>query len=84
MSVTVPDEILNVTKKCPHSFSCLEFGMCGERKMCKVNYAIEPYVLALRTKEPEDCTYRINFESNQFCSCPTHFTIYQMKKPIES
>ena len=48
MSVTVPDEILNVTKKCPHSFSCLEFGMCGERKMCKVNYAIEPYVLALR------------------------------------
>lgn len=80
MSIIVPDEILNATTKCPHSFSCLEFGICGERKMCRVNYAIEPYVLALESKEPEDCTYRISYGSNQFCTCPIHFTIFRMKK----
>jgi hypothetical protein len=80
MSINVPKEILMATMNCPHSFSCLDSGKCGENKMCKVNYAIEPYVLALRSKEPEDCTYRVNFDSNQFCSCPTHFTIYRMQK----
>jgi hypothetical protein len=84
MSVIVPNEILKATTKCPHSFSCLDTGNCGEYPMCKVNYAIEPYVLALKSKEPEDCTYRINYGSNQFCSCPTHFTIYRMQKTIES
>jgi hypothetical protein len=84
MSITVPNDILEATTKCPYSFSCIQSGKCGEYNMCNVSYPIEPYVLALKSKEPENCAYRINFGSNQFCSCPTHFTIYQMQKQKES
>ena len=80
MPVTVPNEILKATKKCPHSFSCLESGKCGEHKMCEVNFAIEPYVLILKSTEPENCPYRVDFGYSQLCECPTHLTIYQMQK----
>ena len=80
MSVIVPKEILKATTKCPHSFSCLESGMCGERKMCEVSYAIGPYILGLKSKEPDNCTYRVAFGFSQLCNCPTHFTLYRMQK----
>ena len=79
MSIIMSEEILNATTKCPHSFSCLESGKCGEHNMCVVSNAIEPYILDLKSKEPENCAYRVCFGSNQFCSCPTHFTIYKMQ-----
>jgi hypothetical protein len=80
MSIIVPDEILNATTKCPHSFSCLESGMCGEHKMCEASNAIEPNLLELKSKIHETCAYRITFGYYQFCSCPTHFTIFRMQE----
>jgi hypothetical protein len=80
MSVTVPNEILKATTKCPHSFSCLESGKGGEHKMCEVSYANKNYVLVLKSKEPEKCPYRVDFGYSQLCECPTHLTIYQMQK----
>jgi hypothetical protein len=84
MSVTVPNEILKATMKCPHSFSCLESGNCGEHKMCEVGYANKNYVLVLKSKEPEKCPYRVDFGYCQLCECPTHSIIYRMQKTIES
>jgi hypothetical protein len=79
MSFSVPKEILNATTKCVHSFSCLDSGKCGERKMCEVTYAVKPYLLDLKSKEYEDCAYRVSYGFTHYCSCPTHFTIYQMQ-----
>jgi hypothetical protein len=80
MSINVSNDILNATTKCPHSFSCLESDLCGERKMCEVSYAKRHYVLVLKSKEPESCPYRVDFGYCQLCECPTHFNIYQMQQ----
>jgi hypothetical protein len=50
MSIIVSEETLNATTKCPHSFSCLESGKCGEHNMCEVSNAIEPNLLELKSK----------------------------------
>ena len=36
MPVKVPDDVLKMTTKCPHAFSCLTQGQSGEHKMCEV------------------------------------------------
>ena len=80
MSIIVPKEILDRTTKCPHAFSCLDSGKCGEREMCIVDQADGEDVLLLKSKEAASCTYRIPFGVGQLCTCPTHFYINSQQK----
>ncbi len=80
MSIYVPKEILTLTTKCQHEFSCLESGKCGEREMCEVSYANGPYVLFLKSKINEECPYRASIGFSKVCSCPTHYNSYWRQK----
>jgi hypothetical protein len=75
MSISLHKEILDRTTKCPHAFSCLDSGKCGEREMCEVNFAGGENVLFLKWKEASSCPYRMSFGYGQICTCPTHFAI---------
>ena len=79
MSVKVPDDVLKVTTKCPHSFSCLTPGQYNEHKMCEVEHIIGTNILFLRDTQQAGCPYRLTFGNSQTCICPTHYAIGRMK-----
>jgi hypothetical protein len=74
MSIAISKEILDRTTKCPHAFSCLDSGKCGERERCEVSFA-GGNVLFLKWKEAANCPYRLSFGNGQICTCPAHFSI---------
>ncbi len=80
MSITVSKELLDRTTKCPYAFTCLDSEKCGEREMCRVDYANGENVLFLKSKEAASCTYRVAFGFSQLCTCPTHFYINSQQK----
>jgi hypothetical protein len=80
MSVKVPDDVLKMTTKCPHTFSCLTLGQCGERKMCEVEHINGTNLLFLKDKQQAVCSYRLTYANSQICICPTHYAIQHMKR----
>jgi hypothetical protein len=77
MKYQVPDSVIKQTTKCEHNFSCLETGKCGDKPMCKVDYADGDNVTFLQDKEDAFCSYRVPFGFSQVCTCPTHYAIQQ-------
>ena len=80
MSVKVPDDVLKMTTKCPHAFSCLTPGQCGEHKMCEVEHINGTNVMFLKDTQEAVCPYRLKYASSQICTCPTHYAIKCMKQ----
>ena len=76
MIYVIPDEILKKTN-CPHHFSCLTTGKCGDKDMCEADYADGLNVLFLKAKKPAKCIHRISFGYSQMCSCPTRYAIHK-------
>jgi hypothetical protein len=80
MPVKVPDDILKMTTKCPHAFSCLTPGQCGEHKMCEVEDINGMNVMFLKDTKEAVCPYRARYASSQLCTCPTHYAIKCMNQ----
>lgn len=76
MALTVSDAIRKQTQ-CPHDFSCLTTGQCGNHKMCPVQYAVGPNILFLKGDDFPECSYRLPFGHHQVCRCPTRYAIHQ-------
>jgi hypothetical protein len=75
MPVKVPDDVLKMTTKCPHKFSCTTPGQCDEHKMCEVEHIIGTNVMFLKDTQQAHCPYRLAFGYSQICTCPTHYAI---------
>lgn len=75
MSVKVPDDILKMTTKCLHKFSCITEGQCGEFKMCEVEHINGNNIIFLKDTQQTHCPYRLSYGYGQICTCPTHYTI---------
>ena len=69
MKVEIPDSVRRKVTQCPHDFSCLETGCCGDRNMCEVEYAYGGNVMRLASNEQTHCPYRIAFGNSQLCMC---------------
>ena len=80
MTVVVSEEVLRETSKCPHEFSCLDDGQCGDHPLCEVEDANGKNVLFLTTKRPAVCPYRLHFGYSQICRCPTHFALHEQRR----
>ncbi len=76
MKSHVPDCVLNGTTKCAHNFSCIETSKCGDKEMCKVEYANGGQILFLKDRKYSDCPYRLLFGDRQICRCPTHYALH--------
>ena len=76
MKMTVPDQVLKETTKCPHEFSCLDVEQDPGRDICDVWYADGNNVLFLKAKTSFVCPYRVQFGYHQVCTCPTHFKVH--------
>jgi hypothetical protein len=75
MNIAVSKEIQDRTTKCPHTFSCLASGNCGNRELCEITSAVGENLLFIKPNEPRFCPYRLPFGYSQLCTCPTHFAI---------
>ena len=80
MTVKVPDDVLKMTTKCPHTFSCLTPGQCGEHKMCEVEHINGIDLMFLKDTQQANCPYRLTYGYGQICTCPTHYAIKFMRQ----
>jgi len=70
MKVEIPDSVRRQAAQCPHDFSCLETGRCGDRDMCEVTHSYGGNVMLLASKEQVHCAYRVAYGHSQLCVCP--------------
>lgn len=75
MNSAVPKEILEMTTKCPHGFSCLDSGKCGNHPLCEISSASGKNLLCLVSKNSPGCPYQFPFGYGHFCTCPTHYAM---------
>jgi hypothetical protein len=68
----VPDAVKNAASRCPHSFSCVETGMCGDRSLCEVAYADGDNSLVLVSRGKTACPYCTTTPHGHTCVCPVH------------
>ncbi len=80
MKVEIPDSVRRQVTQCPHDFSCLETGRCGDREMCKVAHSYGDNVMLLASKEQVRCTYRVAFGRSQLCVCPVRDYLHTHKQ----
>jgi len=80
MPVKVSDDVLEMTTKCPHTFSCLTPSQCGKHKMCEVEDINGTNVIFLKDTQEAVCPYRLRYASSQICTCPTHYAIKCMNQ----
>jgi hypothetical protein len=80
MPVKVPDNVLKMTTKCPHTFSCLTSGQCGKHKICEVEYIYGTNIMSLKDTQQSHCPYRVTYGYRHLCSCPTHYAIKCMNQ----
>jgi hypothetical protein len=81
MKIHIDESVLEETQECPHDFSCLATGKCGDRTMCEVKCASGKNILVLKSEEAASCPYRMTSGGVLLCTCPTHFVIHQQQKP---
>jgi len=80
MHVKVPNDELKMTTECPHKFSCLTSGQCGEHKICEVENIIGKNLMFLKDAQITVCPYRVSYGYSQICTCPTHYDIKCVKQ----
>ena len=81
MTVKVPADVLNVTTKCPHKFSCLTSSdQCDDHKMCEVEHIKGTNVMFLKDTQQAYCPYKLSYGFSQICTCPTHYAIKCIKQ----
>jgi hypothetical protein len=75
MKFDIPAEVLATTLECPHSFSCLTTGKCGDKELCSIQNYVADEISILQTKSRADCPYRKVLGTMQICRCPTRNAI---------
>lgn len=70
MNIEVPDSVRRETTLCPHDFSCIRTGRCGDREICKVDYSYGGNVLRLACDNQSSCPYHVAFGYSKLCTCP--------------
>ncbi|HUN56228.1 MAG TPA: hypothetical protein VMU29_13840 [Smithella sp.] len=75
MQVKVPDDVLKVTKECPHKFSCLSSDQSDHRKTCEVKHILGADLMFLNDSRQAHCPYRLMFGNGQICTCPVHYAV---------
>jgi hypothetical protein len=78
---TVWDEAKTRTTKCPHDFSCLTSGKCGNLALCEILRRFDHNMLYVKTTEDKAsalCPYKMVYGSRDehICTCPLHYVIY--------
>lgn len=83
MNLSLPDEVLRETTKCPSNKSCLSTGQCENHNKCDVEWSPCRDVLFLKSKEQDrpECPYRVSFGTAQVCRCPIKYAVYQQNNP---
>ena len=85
MKITVPDEVLKQTTRCPNNFSCLTAGSCGNFPACSVKTTYKKIdMFSVKSKNIINislCPYELSFRFEYICQCPTHAAlIKELKK----
>jgi len=84
MKITVTDEVLKQTTRCPNNFSCLDTGSCGNFPACSVETSYNQDVFSVKNKNIINislCPYELSFKREYICQCPTHAAlIKELKK----
>jgi len=75
MQFKVPDDVLKMTTKCPHKFSCLTSDKCGYHKTCAVERIFDTNLMFLKDTRQSSCPYQLAFGNGQICICPVHYAI---------
>ena len=80
MNIEIPDSVRRETKCCPHEFGCLATGRCGDREICKVDYAYGGNVLRIASEKQLPCPYHVAFGYIQLCTCPIRDYLHVMER----
>jgi len=88
MKITVPDEVLRRTTRCPNDFSCLTDGACGKFPACSCSpgTSYDKYSLFVKTKNIINislCPYELSFRFEYICLCPTHAALLEELEKIK-
>ncbi|MEI6807628.1 MAG: hypothetical protein WCN95_02815 [bacterium] len=68
----VPPSVKREAVLCNHDCSCVTNGQCGDKEICKVDFAVGRKILFLTNEETIFCPYRVSYGSRQACICPVH------------
>ncbi len=83
MSISIDNEIVKDTSRCPSGFYCLtniKNHRCFQgMRMCSVKSVAEG-VLLVDCPENLNCPYKSGNGSGNMCSCPTRLEIYNQTK----
>lgn len=80
MKLIGPAEISGKVSECPHDFSCLTTGLCGNRPKCQVSFEGGTNLLFLKDENYRECRYREYVGIGWLCRCPMHFADYLKSK----
>ena len=69
MKAEIPDSVRRKVTQCPHDFSCLVSGRCGDRDMCEVEYAYGGNVMRLVSCGQLSCPYCVAYGNSKLCTC---------------
>ena len=76
MEITVSEEIISETSKCPKKFQCLSSEPDTNPDLCKIKLSDGKYVLFLQSEIHDNCPYCLTFGFGQVCTCPTRYAIF--------
>lgn len=86
MKITVPDEVLKQTNRCPNNFSCLTTGSCGNFPACSVKTSYKNLdMFTVKSKNIINislCPYELSFAREYICQCPTHAALIKELEKI--
>lgn len=78
MKYRVAKRIRNETTDCPHGFSCITTGLCGDHALCAVASSGGSRCLTLESHTCVlDCSYRVPLGRRQVCTCPVRAEIHR-------
>ncbi len=77
MKYDIPVKVIIETMDCPHNFSCLTTGKCGDKELCRIQNNVADDISLLQTICRADCPYRKSLGSMQVCRCPTRNAIFR-------
>lgn len=72
MSIDVPAAVKREAVLCEQNCSCLQTGQCGDKEICKVDFAVGKKILFLTSNRSKSCPYRVSYGARQACICPVH------------
>jgi hypothetical protein len=78
VKITVPDEVLKETAKCPIQFSCLINGAGEEDHRCRAQEILGEDLLFVAPADTAafSCPYLVHYGDAHICRCPIRYHLY--------